>query len=1093
MTTTSSTMGAGVVEALSGEWVGCLRALSALGRVRRAILEPANAMGAALLAMLDNNLQVSLASSARTDANKATKTHYGPVNPRAMTMTAANELSTTTTMTRLTSSVSLVGSAGRSADAVARSEAAGRSGSIRRALLHYLLSQSELQRQGGDTYGALQSAYEAHERCCDWYYLVGAAAPSSSAAEWNPRRLQPRAQLPNSVMAAAVSGVMGASSIAGEAVLGLPVPRGGPTGTLAGQGRRLPSGAIEALGDANSSSSVVNVDVLRSAFQAARCFWDLKQPRRAVEIGVRVAYDCRNLLRGDVWFSSQANAADGDVRAFAVDAIAAAGTWLHFAKWRTLSAIREEFDVSSALEDPYCSAASRIAFAGLIDNEVDALQSGAVESFAPTGYGLSKEGAETLVKEYRECSAELETLMKQLRSPGLAAAAKQAAMSSRGLLQTRKQDIKTVLAQRKHFDECVVSSVELHVRAMEEQYGGLRRPDPKKPNDPPAAAGGVVNSESPGGAPDSAAVAAYQSASRLLRYWFEDGPRVAEVNKFISSMGVGSLAAVFRPFIYQIASRAVEPASTPHEESVIRVLHKLVAAYPFHCVYPIIGLSNGNMVPETTKQQLVVDARKLKAAQRVLAKVKGVGDALRRVVEAAQGAAHLYTEVGLSSSEGKADLKLSAMPSARAALPLLQWIPLPTLEPDDDAPVFEANTPAEDLRRYVRETFGVTTNVNEVVAFADTGITKPKIIKATTSDGRQHRQVVKGEDLRQDAVMEQLFKTMNGVFGSVRSTRRHGLRMRTYTVRPLSPIVGVVQWVDQTEPLGRVLLGPPTRPQQGAHHRYRPLDMPSAEARDYMRRARERGLQELRPAFDHVCSRIQPVMHYILLEQFPDASDWVDGLSRYSKSVAVNSIVGYIVGLGDRHNNNILIDMKSAELVHIDFGVAFESGKRLCVPERVPFRLTRDVVRGLGCLGTEGPFRAQCEAVMQVLRDEAALVLSILQVLVLDPLYNWSLDRGNGRQRDPGNAWRQPRTVPMGVGAGAHNNNNNNPNQDGAAGGENLHARRALLSVRQKLRGLDDSASLTPMPVPAQVHTLLTEATDRERLSSMFCGWAAWL
>lgn len=30
--------------------------------------------------------------------------------------------------------------------------------------------------------------------------------------------------------------------------------------------------------------------------------------------------------------------------------------------------------------------------------------------------------------------------------------------------------------------------------------------------------------------------------------------------------------------------------------------------------------------------------------------------------------------------------------------------------------------------------------------------------------------------------------------------------------------------------------------------------------------------------------------------------------------------VGYIVGLGDRHIQNILIDVQTAELVHIDLG-----------------------------------------------------------------------------------------------------------------------------------------------------------------------------
>lgn len=47
--------------------------------------------------------------------------------------------------------------------------------------------------------------------------------------------------------------------------------------------------------------------------------------------------------------------------------------------------------------------------------------------------------------------------------------------------------------------------------------------------------------------------------------------------------------------------------------------------------------------------------------------------------------------------------------------------------------------------------------------------------------------------------------------------------------------------------------------------------------------------------------------------------------------------VGYIVGLGDRHSMNILIDQATAEVVHIDLGVAFEQGLMLKTPERVCF------------------------------------------------------------------------------------------------------------------------------------------------------------
>lgn len=54
---------------------------------------------------------------------------------------------------------------------------------------------------------------------------------------------------------------------------------------------------------------------------------------------------------------------------------------------------------------------------------------------------------------------------------------------------------------------------------------------------------------------------------------------------------------------------------------------------------------------------------------------------------------------------------------------------------------------------------------------------------------------------------------------------------------------------------------------------------------------------------------------------------------------------------------NILIDTQTAELIHIDLGVAFEQGRILPTPETVPFRLTRDIVDGMGVMGVEGVFR----------------------------------------------------------------------------------------------------------------------------------------
>lgn len=38
-------------------------------------------------------------------------------------------------------------------------------------------------------------------------------------------------------------------------------------------------------------------------------------------------------------------------------------------------------------------------------------------------------------------------------------------------------------------------------------------------------------------------------------------------------------------------------------------------------------------------------------------------------------------------------------------------------------------------------------------------------------------------------------------------------------------------------------------------------------------------------------------------------------------SVAASSMVGYTLGLGDRHVQNILIDKRTSEFIHIDFGM----------------------------------------------------------------------------------------------------------------------------------------------------------------------------
>lgn len=62
--------------------------------------------------------------------------------------------------------------------------------------------------------------------------------------------------------------------------------------------------------------------------------------------------------------------------------------------------------------------------------------------------------------------------------------------------------------------------------------------------------------------------------------------------------------------------------------------------------------------------------------------------------------------------------------------------------------------------------------------------------------------------------------------------------------------------------------------------------------------------------------------------------------NQFIKSMAVFSVASYLIGIGDRHLENFLIDTTDGELQGIDFGIAFGSNVHLSIPELMPFRLT---------------------------------------------------------------------------------------------------------------------------------------------------------
>jgi FKBP12-rapamycin complex-associated protein len=89
-------------------------------------------------------------------------------------------------------------------------------------------------------------------------------------------------------------------------------------------------------------------------------------------------------------------------------------------------------------------------------------------------------------------------------------------------------------------------------------------------------------------------------------------------------------------------------------------------------------------------------------------------------------------------------------------------------------------------------------------------------------------------------------------------------------------------------------------------------------------------------------------LYRILWLRSMNSEHWLERRTTFTRSLAVNSIVGYILGLGDRHPSNLMLQRKTGEVVHIDFGDCFEvSMLRDEYPEKIPFRLTRMLTRAM--------------------------------------------------------------------------------------------------------------------------------------------------
>lgn len=289
--------------------------------------------------------------------------------------------------------------------------------------------------------------------------------------------------------------------------------------------------------------------------------------------------------------------------------------------------------------------------------------------------------------------------------------------------------------------------------------------------------------------------------------------------------------------------------------------------------------------------------------------------------------------------------------------------------------------------------------------------TKPKKLIFYGSDGQTYTYLFKGlEDLHLDERIMQFLSIANTMMAQTADLTSQNLyRARHYSVIPLGPRSGLISWVDGTTPVfllykrwhqreqaklnaknGSNANPSVLRPSELFYNKLNPL-------------LTEHGVKNIENRKEWPPTILKQVLTELMAETPKDlltkelwcnsisANDWWNISKRYSYSVAVMSIIGYIIGLGDRHLDNMLVDLTSGEVVHIDYNVCFEKGKTLRVPEKVPFRLTPNIKDAFGITGVEGIFRLACENVLKTLRKGRETLLTLLEAFVYDPLIDWTV------------------------------------------------------------------------------------------------------
>ncbi|KAH0791353.1 PIKK family atypical protein kinase [Histomonas meleagridis] len=339
----------------------------------------------------------------------------------------------------------------------------------------------------------------------------------------------------------------------------------------------------------------------------------------------------------------------------------------------------------------------------------------------------------------------------------------------------------------------------------------------------------------------------------------------------------------------------------------------------------------------------------------------------------------------------------------------------------------------------------------------------PKDVIVKGSDGNYYQYLLKGhEDMRLDERIMQFFRLINSLL--MKETFFNQRFIQIISVIPLSIGHGLVQWVPGTETLRKVVEKIRTVHDVDQMKEFDLLMQYSNEIFDNLL-----PIQKLQ-VFERICNEVPDtdIADFFWLKSETSES-WVKKTLTFSISCAVNSVVGYIIGLGDRHPSNLLIDSNTGRVVHIDFGDCFEkAANRDFLPEVVPFRLTRQMVRAMGPAGVDGVFNNAFVSMSNILRENCDVLVTVLAIFVQEPLVN--PDRPQKTKR----LYSSEKLGSVAVKAERQRKTNSS-----------VQMRKR---VHQKLTGMDFGNDV-PMSVEEQTNRLIENATSPMNLCRMYSGW----